>query len=135
MLQKISFIVLTAGAAVFIKKNNHEKNEDVSLLKTQITNTKKEVPKKIFLFNPKQKENNRKKTHEKKLGHETDIFIQTDEVNEQLFLLDHLTEENSEERVVQLMQKGYTNHKIKKMTNLSKAHIKTLRKKYRNLTN
>lgn len=136
MLQKITLLVLTAaGTSFFINnKDKVDQKKNLTELNNQIHKIKKENAEIIL---SKSSENKLDKTtsevihnHKKEIESSASnlLFVETEKVHEQLSLLNNEEAKGYDEKIIELINKGYSNRTIKKITNEKKSYIRKLRR-------
>lgn len=133
MIYKIGLIILITGmTSLYFKKNNQENQQRIKEIKHLTTQTKKSIDetKKRVLNDLK---NSIQKVADKeiiKVKNEKFHLIETEEVNEQFPLIETPVDKHNqvENKVIELINKGFSNRKIKRLSNQRRKYIKKLRK-------
>ena len=136
MVYKIGLIILITGmTSLYFKKNNQENQQRIKEIKHLTTQSKKSLDetKKRVLNDLK---NSIQKVADKeiiKVKNDKFHLIETEKVNEQLSLVQNTMDKHDENEVIEFINKGYSNRKIKRLTHQRKKYIRKLRKEvYRN---
>lgn len=135
MVYKIGLIILITGmTSLYFTKNNQENQQRIKEIKHLTTQTKKSLneTKKIILSDLKntiQKvaDKDRIKVKKEKTNEKFHL-IETEKVKEQLSLIQNTMDKHNENEVIEFINKGYSNRKIKKLTHQRKKYIRKLRK-------
>ena len=116
--------------SLYFKKNNQENQQRIKEIKHLTTQSKKSLDetKKRVLNDLK---NSIQKVADKeiiKVKNEKFHLIETEKVNEQLSLVQNTMDKHNENEVIEFINKGYSNRKIKRLTHQRKKYIRKLRK-------